>query len=331
MILLSVVVPVYSVEKYIGSFLSSLLPQLNDQVELIIVNDDTPDNSIKIVNSYIEKYPNLNINLISQDNMGLSGARNSGLKLSVAEYVSFIDPDDIVSGNYIDVILRQIKSQRFDILTFNANRIDMDGDYISDCIVCSQNKDHDSQLRDVFNRGRWYAWARVFRKEIISGVGFPVGKRFEDLLTVPSLYMKSSSIINLSDSLISYRVNPNGITMNPKVKDLHDVEEFTRLYFEKVKSFQRNKSHGADDSNTAELYMATYISGVRTLFYLSNDLYGPLKSFFYLRDFILFNFKLPISKLKFFNRNNKIFIKFIVLHYAYYTALRIHKKYKSSN
>lgn len=120
---LSIIIPTYNVEEYIDECLQSLLPQLNDECELIIVDDKSTDQTVAKVLSYMtqemaskyfqykdaEKYFQF---YMQQENKGVSAARNIGLKKAVGEYVAFIDGDDLVSEDYIKQIFEAIKSKK---------------------------------------------------------------------------------------------------------------------------------------------------------------------------------------------------------------------------
>lgn len=108
--LLSIVIPVYNVEKYINKCLLSIFNQKyqQDTVEVIIVNDGTKDDSMKIVMNYVGKIPNIKV--CNQHNQGLSIARNNGLNLACGQYVWFVDSDDSLTGNAINIILDVIKN-----------------------------------------------------------------------------------------------------------------------------------------------------------------------------------------------------------------------------
>lgn len=311
--LLSIIVPVYNVEIFIDSFIKSILSQITDDCEIIFIDDGSPDKSKNIIKNYIAN--NARLKLFEQKNQGLSSARNTGISKSRGDFLAFIDPDDLVSPNYINRIINCIKSQNFDILTFNANRIDADGNYLSECTICSPSNNRLDCLKDIFNRGRWYAWARVYRKELFASIQFPVGKRFEDLLTVPELYKLSNSLLSISDILISYRVNPSGITSNPKISDLKDVSDFTNKYMKIIK-----KSRTIDFDYFLDL--SIYLSGVKTLFYISRDVMGGRNSFLYLIKYIKFNLAIRFGNIAFLNRNNKVFLKFIPAYYLYYSLFK---------
>lgn len=108
--LLSIIIPIYNVEKYIGECLDSIFKQIgigSHSVEIIIVNDGTPDNSMNVVMQFVDKYPN-SVKVINQANQGLSMARNNGLLNATGEYVWFVDSDDYILPNAISDIYQAI-------------------------------------------------------------------------------------------------------------------------------------------------------------------------------------------------------------------------------
>lgn len=124
-VILTLIIPVYNVEAYIEECLESLFPQIanskNNDVEVIIVNDGTPDKSMDIVIHAIKKYSlERQVRVVNQCNQGLSAARNTGIRLATGDYIGFIDSDDYVSENYIREIKSNIlKYYQLDILKFN--------------------------------------------------------------------------------------------------------------------------------------------------------------------------------------------------------------------
>ena len=106
-ILLSIVIPIYKVEQYIGKCLNSIYGQIDDlPVEVVLVNDGTPDKSMDVA----QKFVNTKTVVISQENQGLSAARNNGMKASHGEYVWFVDSDDWIDENMYEILLQEIKT-----------------------------------------------------------------------------------------------------------------------------------------------------------------------------------------------------------------------------
>lgn len=117
---LSIIIPIYNVEKYIYGTLASIYCQKCDEstFEVVVVNDGTPDNSMEIVDSFLKKYSNLTI--INQKNQGLSCARNAGLKIASGEYIWFVDSDDQIAPNSINLVIESIGSNNAEIIGFNV-------------------------------------------------------------------------------------------------------------------------------------------------------------------------------------------------------------------
>lgn len=114
---LSIIIPMYNAEKYIENNIIHILKQIDDEVEIIIVNDGSTDNSYNIIKKYTHN--NKNLKLFSQENGGASKARNTGLLKASGEYVWFIDADDMIKDNCISELISIIYGSKLDILTFN--------------------------------------------------------------------------------------------------------------------------------------------------------------------------------------------------------------------
>lgn len=128
---LSIIVPVYGVEDYIIEFLESIVPQLQDSTELIIVNDGTKDHSMIKCREYLGTDFS-NVVLLEQRNQGQSVARNYGMKVAKGQYIGFLDPDDYVGDNYIVKILSVIENNNdVDIIDFKAIAFTDNGKIIS--------------------------------------------------------------------------------------------------------------------------------------------------------------------------------------------------------
>ena len=105
--LLSLIIPVYNSEKYIIKCLNSIIPYMNDNTELIIIDDCSKDDSLKLINNYITKSKNKNIALLkNKSNIGAGLSRNKGLKIATGKYIGFIDSDDYVDKNYFNIMLK---------------------------------------------------------------------------------------------------------------------------------------------------------------------------------------------------------------------------------
>lgn len=118
---LTVIVPAYNVEKYIEKCLESLVNQTYRDVEILVINDGSTDNTKKIIKKYEKKYKNLK--LLNKENGGLSSARNFGLQNTKTEYVTFVDGDDYLELNAYEVIMKKVEEEKADIGIYNLKKI----------------------------------------------------------------------------------------------------------------------------------------------------------------------------------------------------------------
>ncbi|HFX7562628.1 MULTISPECIES: glycosyltransferase family 2 protein [Acinetobacter calcoaceticus/baumannii complex] len=221
---LSIIVPVYGVEDYILEFLESIVPQLQNSTELIIVNDGTKDHSMTKCREYLgSDYKN--VVLLEQENQGQSVARNYGLRIAKGQYIGFLDPDDYVCEYYIAQILSVIENNNdVDIIDFKAvSFIDKSKEKIS--IINEKFKEGlyvedtlDSYLKNVFKECSWQSWLRVVKKTLIKDIKFPVGLLIQDVHVFPILYLNSLKIYHIAECIVYYRMRAGSAvtTINKK-------------------------------------------------------------------------------------------------------------------
>ncbi|WP_305809723.1 glycosyltransferase family 2 protein [Photobacterium kishitanii] len=261
---LSIVIAAYNIEKYIEKCLVSVLSQIDNNAELIIVNDGSSDNTKEIIEYICKIYSDKNILLHNKINSGISDTRNLGMSLSKGEYIAFLDGDDIWSKDYYSTIMSVIECESYDLIEYNAfkfskceNKVDSYIDIVSG-IKGSLENDRFNKLNPVFKKSNWFVWARVFRKELISKFKFPTGRRFEDLCIMPLIYLKAKTIYSIEKPLIGYRQNNGSITRNLKRSDIDDVNYALKEWFSK----EENNNLTKDEKtllSIASLRLAVYI------------------------------------------------------------------------
>ncbi|OTG63732.1 hypothetical protein B9T29_03220 [Acinetobacter sp. ANC 3903] len=225
--LLSLIVPIYKVEKYITECLESIITQLPTNVEVILVNDGTPDRSMEIVDKVLDKQSidiRKKFRVYEQVNKGVSSARNLGVEKSKGEYLAFLDPDDILMPEYFSEILSLIELYRTDIIQFNYCRFfnsfleNISGKFsIQECELCVINNDI---LKRIFNDNAWYLWVRVYKKKLFNSLKFPVGYNFEDVAVLPFVFKNSQSIYFSNKLLYAYRDRKESITNDINIRVL---------------------------------------------------------------------------------------------------------------
>lgn len=217
--LISIIVPVYKVEKYLNSCINSILAQTYENIEIILVDDGSPDQCPQICNEYKKK--DSRIKVIHQKNMGLSAARNTGIKNSNGEWICFIDSDDIIHKDYVKLLYETASNNDCQIALCNQQQFSKDSEIN---IFENLNSDHDVTILSKFEAvdklfpgcGFIYhvAWNKIYKKEVFVNIEYPVGKIHEDTLTTYKLYLNCEKIALISDKLIFYRQRNDSIMAN---------------------------------------------------------------------------------------------------------------------
>ena len=227
---LSVIVPCYNSRDYIADCIQSILPYMSNAIELVIVNDGSTDDSAYVIENLVSNAQDKNITIIQQDNAGLSAARNAGIRHANGEYIAFLDSDDFFHPDFWKEILPIINDPSIDIVEFNAEQFEGETSNIVEHIDCSVFRGRVeitsiSKLPPAFKRSKWYPWARVYKTELFQrqGISFPSGRLYEDMSTIPAIYLQSKVIYGINKSLIWYRYHNKSITQTFRQKDLSDL------------------------------------------------------------------------------------------------------------
>lgn len=221
---LTIIVAIYGVEDYIEESIKSFIPQLNKDTECIFVNDGTKDSSMEILHRYlIENDYYKYVKIIEQNNQGLSVARNNAIKQARGKYITFIDADDCVVGNYVDILLNIInKNKDIDLIHFNGF-VENKSKKINILKIVSNTglaKVDCTYLLDVFQKNKWFACFRVFRKELLKDFNFPSGFYYSDMLSIPFLYSNDLKVYDLAEPLYIYKYRSTS-SVRMKLNDKH--------------------------------------------------------------------------------------------------------------
>ncbi|MCE6004000.1 glycosyltransferase [Acinetobacter junii] len=311
MIKLSVIIPIYKVEKYIIECLESVCCQLVDGVEVILVNDGTPDNAMLMAHQYIsEQYTHLKgqFVFIDQKNQGQSVARNVALKKAVGEYIAFVDSDDVLTKEYfkqllpllggIDII--QFKSARFlddisELASFNVGIEKKQGRYEASREL----------MVNIFNQSAWFPWLNVYKKTLFDGLYFPEDVYFEDAVLIPAVFLRAKDIYFLDIIMYLYRINNEGSLLRSskdnisklvfsynKALDIHIGNvELNNIYSPVVISLFRNYIDFVFKQNGVIQAIKEYYHFRNKIYpYIEKSRLGRGNLFFYKYGFVFFLF-----------------------------------------
>lgn len=222
--LVSIIIPVYNVEKYLDKCLTTVVFQNYDNLQIILVDDGSTDNSLSICKRWSSK--DERIEVYSKKNGGLSDTRNYGLRYAKGEYISFVDSDDWISLNMISKMVN----------VFSENDVDM-----VTCQFITVNNGNaklffhqDKKLNIIDRKGMFklllednnmtsHVWRKMYKRNLIPKDVFEVGKNFEDILAMPILVSRCKKIACMNEGLYFYRTsNDKSIVNTISLRNIED-------------------------------------------------------------------------------------------------------------
>ena len=227
--LLTVIVPIYKAESYLHRCLDSIINQTYKNLEVILVDDGSPDNCPAICDEYAKQ--DSRVKVIHQKNAGVSAARNAGLDATTGDYIAFVDSDDWLELDAYEILLRKISDEKKDIVAFGYIM-----EYLNRSINISMAVDTDVFVDELmYGEEDWSVWRFVYRKEIFFDLRFEVGALFEDALIISDIFDRVSTIGIVPKNLYHYNCyNAQSI--------MHSANETIGRYV-CIKAYQKNAAY----------------------------------------------------------------------------------------
>ena len=207
----SIIIPVYKVEKYLPDCLNSVLSQTFQDWEAICVNDGSPDNCGKILAKYAKK--DKRIKVITQENQGEPTVRNAGLKVAKGEYLCFLDGDDALAPTFLEKMYSQIDSAKADIISCDFQKRPFDEK------VPPKKALKSTEYKNVFDRFLnrkpkivASVWGKLFKRETVKHLSFANAKVGSDLVYLYEALYLAKKAVYLPEKLYFYRTRPNSVT-----------------------------------------------------------------------------------------------------------------------
>lgn len=209
MVKVSIIVPVYNVEKYLERCLESLVNQTLKDIEILVINDGSPDNSQKIIDDYTKKYKT--IKPFIKQNGGISDARNYGIENANGEYIAFIDSDDYVDITMMEKLYNKAKEKDYDIVECDLVMVYDSGKIIKKvCPTLNEDVDTEEKKKSYMINAYTSVWNKLYKKSLFDcGVRFKKGVWFEDVEFLYRLYpyIKTIGFVN---EIFNYYVQREG-------------------------------------------------------------------------------------------------------------------------
>lgn len=298
---ISVIVPVYNVEKYLSRCLDSLLSQTYEDFEVLLIDDHSPDNSLEICNQYAKKDARIRV-LRTEKNGGASVARNVGLNASKGQYISFVDSDDYLEPNYFELLLKNLEQTDADICQCSYREVvgEVVGEKVDAEFVDTYTGEQALSFMygvntNIFN---FLLWNKLYKKETIGDLRFIEGLRCEDAIFISQVMVNAKRITVFSDQLYYYYRHSDSVMgkMDADLKDL--IKSHILAYREVAISMEGESNH-----------LKTLVNARLAIFYVSAIKNKMLKDDKNLKAML----KEDKKRFK-FNKNKKIpFIKRVVL------------------
>lgn len=233
--IISVVVPIYNVERYLVRCIESILQQTYPYLEIILVDDGSNDESGKICDQYKEK--DARIQVIHKQNGGLSDARNAGIKLATGKYIGFVDSDDYIHPKMYEVLLTTMQQNQVDIAICNYQKVNEE--QIQEQKVVNeriQRFDVKQAINLLFsdNEISNYAWNKLYKRILFEGIRYPYGKKMEDIGTTYRLFMKANQIAYTDYIGYYYVQRSDSILKSVDIQFIKDFREMINVRYNDI-------------------------------------------------------------------------------------------------
>lgn len=246
--LVSLIIPVYNVEDYLRKALQSVENQTFNNFEAIIVNDGSTDESLKIINEFVER--NSNFHLINQKNAGLSAARNTGLIASKGEYIAFMDSDDYINPDFIKLLYNAAVKNNADIACCNFNLYYPNSNlriYMPFTCMPGIYSNSKALKKLILDLGlHYFSWNKLCKRSLFfdNNIKF-YDMYFEDIATSPRLFYHANKIVVLGKALYNYTNRETSILNSVNVRKVNDFIRslgVIRNFFEKHNDYKKYKN-----------------------------------------------------------------------------------------
>ncbi len=231
---ISIIVPVYQVEKYLEKCINSILAQTYKNLEIILVDDGSTDNCPAICDRFQAEDPRIKV--IHQENGGLSHARNVGMEHATGDFIGFVDSDDWIEPNMYEVLMSALQETGADVAVCNRQVEYEDSKPMQINQKSPEKKLYSPEdaLRKIFNGENsifFYAWNKLYKRNVLADIEFPKGKLHEDIPWTTQVIGNAKGIVSIDCPLYHYIKRSESLTCNDSMairRGMDIIEMFTR-------------------------------------------------------------------------------------------------------
>ena len=264
--MVSVIVPVYKVPEYLEKCVESIRNQTYIDLEIILVDDGSPDECPEMCDSLAQK--DSRIRVVHQRNSGLSAARNAGLKESTGEYILYVDSDDYIKNDMIENLVVSIEQYKADVAisTYSLSS----GDDINSLRLSGKlfYGKTENMIEIIYSNGLWQAWAKLIKRDVALQCPFVDGLIYEDYENTPRLLTHSNQIVILMDGRYIYTIRDNSIM--GKRKKTTSVD-FARITNDTIKLYDAQKYKDSTKDYLLSFLLKQLVFNYHTTIRYDND------------------------------------------------------------
>ena len=254
-ITISILIPVYNVADYVKECLNSILVQIDDNAEIIVMNDASTDNSWDVLKAY-QTHPKITL-VQAPHNRGLSGTRNALLPLATNQYVWFIDSDDAMHDGAYTKVVNALASMDVDMLGGNYMAWRGDNKRLKKAYVGAANQvinnDNLQFIKNIVENNSNHVWNKVYKRSVIEKISFQQGKKFEDIYYMTDLSKVIKNFAFIDYPLIDYRERQGSII---QTLDKKYVDDYLGAFLYRIEKFQSKLTSDKEFENY--LYYKTF-------------------------------------------------------------------------
>ena len=237
---ISIVVPVYNCEKFIGECLDSIKQQTISNFEVVLIDDCSTDKTPDILKAFAKEDSRF-VYIKNETNLQISACRNKGISSAKGDYVFFVDADDVLEINCLEKLYAALKENDADVSICGFEMFENEiAKSTSADIKIFSNSELMKEIA-ICDKIQNFAWGKLFKKNLFDGVVFPEGRIYEDVYVIPLVLSKANKMVFLEEKLYFYRQNTSSLSKTLNLKKIQDfffsMEQKANLYIEKYPDY----------------------------------------------------------------------------------------------
>lgn len=236
--LISIIIPVYNVEKYLSECIESVINQTYSELEIILIDDESTDNSGKICDEYAVK--DARIKVIHQKNSGAASARNKGLRIATGEYLAFVDSDDYLEKDAYEYMVTQLNANHADVIQCAFRNVFVNR--VVDCVMLPEFQEFSTKSflrRFTIDWTSGLLWDKLYRRSLFENVYFEEGHKIDDEFFTYQGLMNAEKILHSPKVIYNYRKRRSGIMLNSAFQQQIVLDKLDYLSKRRIKIISR--------------------------------------------------------------------------------------------